>query len=269
MANKSLRTLCIAYKKISESDDVNSVVDSDLFNSMCIPESPVIGNEISWNGSISCMRLDVRNSNKKWNPIVLWRAFCVCGLEVFSINVVSAVTNVHQEIELLLSVWCKEVIFWFVRESDSSSALVKDWVCGFDCVQSQISELGKKELVCFSESSVWVEVFDFGPVFNVFFVADWVESLFVNLQKSSLSGTSIEMGFKIDIDQERNKPDLELEVMNVVVESVLDFGDPFFIKASEMIDKFLRNDSVRWMIPEIGQSINAINVRSLDCENWL
>lgn len=77
------------------------------------------------------------------------------------------------------------------------------------------------------------------------------------------------MSFEINVDQERNESDLELEVMDITVQSVLNLGDPFLIKASEVIIKLLRKNSICLVVSEIDQIVNAVNIGSFHCKDWL
>ena len=60
------------------------------------------------------------------------------------------------------------------------------------------------------------------------------------------------MSFKITIDQEWNKSDLELEIMNININFILNSIDPSLFKSSEMIGKLFNNLIISSVFSEVG-----------------
>lgn len=79
----------------------------------------------------------------------------------------------------------------------------------------------KNVLIGSFEGFIRVELFNFIPRINFVDVISGIESFFINLQNSSLGSTSVIMSFKVNIAQEWDELDLNLEVMNININSVL------------------------------------------------
>lgn len=79
----------------------------------------------------------------------------------------------------------------------------------------------KNILIGSFEGFIRVELFDFIPRINFIDVVSGIESFFINLQNSCLRSASIIMSFKVNITQEWDELDLNLEIMNININSVL------------------------------------------------
>lgn len=157
------------------------VVNSDIFDSVGIPESPVVCCEKSGNFWVRWVRDDIGNFNKQRNPVILWWSSSAGSFEVFSVDVEFSIANVNENVELVLSIWGEEVVFRFVNESDISAVFVKSWVCSLNFVESEISELSKDVLIGLPESSVWIKIGDFTPIIQVSFLWFGIKYSFVDL----------------------------------------------------------------------------------------
>lgn len=128
---------------------------------------------------------------------------------------------------------------------------MESWISSNNFVESEISELRKNVLIGSFEGFVWVEFLNFIPWINFVEIISGIESFLINLQNSSLGGTSIVMSFKVNITQEWDKLDLNLEVMNVNINSVLDSWDPLFLESTEMVVQSWNNCDVSWMFSKV------------------
>lgn len=128
---------------------------------------------------------------------------------------------------------------------------MESWISSNNFIESEISELRKNVLIGSFEGFVWVEFLNFIPWINFVEIISGIESFLINLQNSSLGGTSIVMSFKVNITQEWDKLDLNLEVMNVNINSVLDSWDPLFLESTEMVVQSWNNCDVSWMFSKV------------------
>jgi hypothetical protein len=71
------------------------------------------------------------------------------------------------------------------------------------------------------------------------------------LQNGSLGSASIIMSFEVNIAQEWDELNLNLEVMNINVDSVLNSWDPLVFESSEMIVQSWNYCNVSWMSSEV------------------
>lgn len=227
------------------------VVNSDIFDSVGIPESPVVCCEKSGNFWVRWVRDDIGNFNKQRNPVILWWSSSAGSFEVFSVDVEFSIANVNENVELVLSIWGEEVVFRFVNESDVSAVFVKSWVCSLNFVESEISELRKNVLIGSFEGFIRVEFFNFIPWIDSVEIIFRIESFLINLQNGSLGSASIIMSFEVNIAQEWDELNLNLEVMNINIDSVLNSWDPLVFKSSEMVVQSWNYCNVSWMSSEV------------------
>lgn len=89
---------------------MDSVVNSNVFNSVSIPEIPMVGSKEFSDFSVRFVSLYIDNLSKKRNPIVFGRACSAGSFEIFSVNVEFSITNVNQNVELVFSLRCEEVV---------------------------------------------------------------------------------------------------------------------------------------------------------------
>lgn len=100
---------------ISKLDDVDSILDSDFFDSVGVPETQIVFGEESGDSGVTWMRSDISNFNKQGDPIVGGRTLGVGGLEVLSADVVLSIADVNQNVELIVSVSGQSLVVQFVN----------------------------------------------------------------------------------------------------------------------------------------------------------
>lgn len=137
-----------------------------------------------------------------------------------------------------------------VDKSHESTFLVESGVGRDYLVEPKPSELAQDVLMSFSESVIFVEIFDTLPVFKGFFIR---EDTLVNFQKGSLFNTSIVVGFISALEEERLEIEEDLEGVGsrVFRNDSLDFNDPIFIEGSEFLFKELIDSRVSWVLEEL------------------
>lgn len=101
---------------ISEFNNPNIVFKFNLFNFMCIPPSFLFIN-IEFNNIFpSSLFVEFLNINKHGEPSLSSLTFSVSSEEIFSFNIEASFSiNVNKNVELVLSVWCEEVVFRLIN----------------------------------------------------------------------------------------------------------------------------------------------------------
>lgn len=100
---------------VSKLDDVDSILDSDFFDSVGVPEAQIVFGEESGDSSVTWMRSDISNFNKQGDPIVGGRTLGVGCLEVLSADVVLSIADVNQNVELIVSVSGQSLVVQFIN----------------------------------------------------------------------------------------------------------------------------------------------------------
>lgn len=128
---------------------------------------------------------------------------------------------------------------------------MESWISSNDFVESEVSELRKNVLIGSFEGFIRVEFFNFIPWINFAEIVFRIESFLINLQNGSLGSASIIMSFEVNIAQEWNELNLNLEVMNINIDSVLNSWDPLVFKSSEMVVQSWNYCNVSWVSSEV------------------
>jgi len=125
------------------------------------------------------MGIKILHLDEEGEPVSLAKTIGIGCMEILPVDVIPAIIDVDQNVELVFALCREEIILRFINESHVSASFVEGWVGSFDLVEPQISELGQHVVIGFLEGLVRIELLYLAP--GVELVVLSVKDLLVDL----------------------------------------------------------------------------------------